>query len=175
MTNEKRRKTIVVGVSLTQQGVDYVEHLLEDKGFVSKSEVFRRAIEFYHEKTYPDYIYNRSATDKIKRASLEKNNDIEELSDIDYARKYLPEGLYFQGYNIQTKENGQYYLIFDDQGYIRPWKLTNVKRFYESQKNHVNAHKERIKTESISDALDARICKQLRELWGIDIPEHYSE
>lgn len=175
MNEPKRRKTQVVGVSLTQQSVDYVEHLLEDKGFVSKSEVFRRAIEFYHEKTYPNYIFNRSATDIAKRATLEKNNDLEELSDLQYARKYLPGGLFYEGENTQSHEIDQNYLIFDEQGLIRPWPLKNVKRYFAQQKNHVNAHKDAVKTQNISDALDEKMCKILKDMWLINIPEHYEE
>lgn len=175
MIEPKRRKTQVVGVSLTQQSVDYVEHLLEDKGFVSKSEVFRRAIEFYHEKTYPNYIFNRSATDVAKRATLEKNNDLEELSDLQYARKYLPGGVFYEGENPQTHEINQVYLIFDEQGRIRPWHLKNIKKYYTNQKNHVNAHKEAVKTRNISDELDERMCNDLRVMWEVDIPEHFEE
>lgn len=175
MTEFKRRKTTVVGVSLTDQTIEYVEHLLEDKGFVSKSEVFRRAIEFYHEKSYPNYIFNRSATDVAKRVSLEKNSDLEELSDLDYARKYLPGGVFFEGENTETHEIDQVYLIFDDQGMIRPWKLKNVKRFFSSQKNHVHAHLDAIKNRKVSDALDERMCNELKVMWLINVPEHFSE
>ena len=106
---------------------------------------------------------------------MEKNNDIEDLSDLEYIRKYLPGGLYFEGENTQSNEINQVYLIFDEQGLIRPWKLSNVKRFYESQKNHVNAHKEAIKKQTVSDALDERMCNDLRVMWGVDVPEHYIE
>lgn len=174
MNKVHTRKTQIVASSLTPQCIEYIDHLLEDKGFVSKSEVMRAAITFYHDKTYPNYIYNRSATDMAKRQTLNKNNDLEDLSDLEYAQKYLPGGLYFEGPNTQDGEMTQVYLIFDDRGDVRPWALKNVKRFYESQKQFVSSHRDFIKQSSITEALDERMCKQLKEMWLINVPEHYT-
>ena len=169
------KRTFSKTFSLTFQEWDQLQKIMEKTGALSPSEVVRNIVRVAFQKEFPDYIYNRSATDVAKRATLEKNTDVETMSDLEYARKYLPGGLYFEGKNVQDGEFGQYYLIFDDQGYIRPWKLANVKRYYESQKNHVNAHRERAKDELVSQALDANAVKLLREMWLIDVPEHYTD
>ena len=62
-----------------------IEHLKADKGtFKSSSEVIQRAIEFFHDKTYPAYVYNQTPAGKIKELKLkeleaEANQTPEEL------------------------------------------------------------------------------------------------
>lgn len=169
------KRTFSKTFSLTFQEWDQIQKIMDKHGSLSPSETIRNMVRTYFQKEFPDYIYNRSATDVAKRATLEKNNDVEELTDLQYARKYIPNGLYFSGEDTQSHEPVEVYLIFDDQGNIRPWKLGHVKRFYESQKNHVNAHKEAIKKQTVSEALDKRTCGELKTLWLIDVPEHYIE
>lgn len=169
------KRTFSKTFSLTFQEWDQIKQIMEKHGSLSPSETIRNLVRIAHQKEFPDYIYNRSATDVAKRATLEKNNDLEELSDLAYIRKYLPGGLFYEGENPQTHEIDQNYLIFDDQGLIRPWPLKNVKRYFAQQKNHVNAHKEAVKTQNISDALDEKMCRMLKDMWLIDIPEHFEE
>ena len=169
------KRTFSKTFSLTFQEWDQIKQIMEKHGSLSPSETIRNLVRIAHQKEFPDYIYNRSATDVAKRATLEKNNDLEELSDLAYIRKYLPGGLFYEGENPQTHEIDQNYLIFDDQGLIRPWPLKNVKRYFAQQKNHVNAHKEAVKTQNISDALDEKMCRMLKDMWLVDIPEHFEE
>lgn len=169
------KRTFSKTFSLTFQEWDQIKEIMEKHGSLSPSETIRNLVRIAHQKEFPDYIYNRSATDVAKRATLEKNNDLEELTDLQYARKYLPGGVFYEGENPQTHEIDQVYLIFDEQGRIRPWHLKNIKKYYTNQKNHVNAHKEAVKTRNISNELDERMCKDLNVMWEVDIPEHFEE
>lgn len=169
------KRTFSKTFSLTFQEWDQIQQIMDKHGSLSPSETIRNIVRVSFQKEFPDYIYNRSATDVAKRALLEKNNDVEELSDLDYIRKYLPGGLFFQGKNTLSQENEKYYLLWDEQGLIRPWKLSTAKKYFASQKNHVNAHREKVKSVSVSEGLDQAMCKTLKDLWGVDVPEFYTE
>lgn len=85
-----KRNTIVTGFSIMPRHKELITHFIEDKGtFKSASEVVQRAIEFFHDKTYPDYIYNKSATDVLKREKLSTKKSLDEMSDLDYAKDVI--------------------------------------------------------------------------------------
>lgn len=66
-----KRNTIVIGVSVLPRHKEQIEHLITDKGtYKSASEVVQRAIEFYHDKLYPAYVFNETAAGKLKARKL---------------------------------------------------------------------------------------------------------
>ncbi len=93
-TKPINRKTIVVGMALLPQHMEYIENLMNRKAFMSKSDVVRRAIEFFHDATFPDYIYNKSATDKKKRTEIEQKEKKEAMTDEDFATNVLEAPIY---------------------------------------------------------------------------------
>ncbi len=80
-----KRNTKVVGVSILPKHQEYIDHLMEQKAYMSASDVHRRAIEFLHEKTFPDYIFNKSAADNKRREELTETQKIEAMSEEEYA------------------------------------------------------------------------------------------
>lgn len=63
-----------------------IEHLMEDKStFTSASDVIRRALEFYHDKTYPAYIFQLSPAAEDKKRKREAEEAEESISIEDYA------------------------------------------------------------------------------------------
>jgi hypothetical protein len=53
---------------------------------MSQSDVIRRAIEHFHDSSFPDYIYNKSASDLKKRQELDEKVKKETMTDEDFAR-----------------------------------------------------------------------------------------
>ena len=101
-----KRNTVIMGVSVMPRHKELIDHLMVDKGtFKSASEVVQRAIEFFHDKTYPDYVYNKSATDVFKRKQLKAQIELETMPDEDFCNKY------FAGAPILPGSEGKLYFL----------------------------------------------------------------
>jgi Arc/MetJ-type ribon-helix-helix transcriptional regulator len=89
MPKEIKRKTIITGISVLPKHQEYVAQLMEEKAFMSVSDVYRRALEFLHEKTFPSYVYNKSASDILKRKKIKEVVEFENIPPEDYAKEHL--------------------------------------------------------------------------------------
>jgi len=80
-------KTIKKNFSLLPKNVEMLKILLEDEGiFLSDSDIVRRAIEDFFYAKRPKYIFERSATDTIKREQLKEEKSFERMDDMEYAK-----------------------------------------------------------------------------------------
>jgi len=81
MKKDFTRRTFSLGVSILPRHKEQIDHLIEDKGtFKSVSEVIQRAIEFFHEKTYPDYVFHMSPAAQLKAKKLKEIKEKEAVT-----------------------------------------------------------------------------------------------
>src|ERR1017187_2228027 len=80
-----KRTTITTAFSFLPRHSEMIKHLVEDKGtFTSGSDVVRKALEFFHDKTYPAYIFSLTPGQEVKKAQLDTVKAIESMSPEDF-------------------------------------------------------------------------------------------
>lgn len=101
-----KSKAINKSFSVTERTLEQLEKLVVKFDAMSPSEALRRAVNQAFEKEFPDYIYNKSATDLSKRKAIEKEVERETMSDREYLQKFAPGGVF-----VTLKDGREVYLI----------------------------------------------------------------
>jgi len=101
-----KSKAINKSFSVTERTIEQLEKLITKFDAMSPSEALRRAVNQTFEKEFPDYIYNKSATDLNKRKAMEQEVERETMGDRDYLEKFAPGGMF-----VTLKDGREVYLI----------------------------------------------------------------
>lgn len=149
--------------------MELVEHFISDKGtFTSASDVVRQALEFFHDKTYPNYIFRLSPTQQLKAQELESKKEAEALPNEQFALEnlkalVLPDTtgkLFFIIYWFQSKEFAHFPLEE-----VKTWFLE------EANKAAINKHLEFSKDVLVKDFPFTNYTRQYFERdYGIILP-----
>lgn len=103
---QAKSKAINKSYSVTERTIEQLEQLMAKFDAMSPSEALRRAVNQVFEKEFPDYIYNKSATDLAKRKALEMEKAKEDMTDHEYLEQFVPGGVFGK-----LKDGREIYLI----------------------------------------------------------------
>lgn len=76
-------------VSIYPVHLQIIDHFINDGRATSDSDVVRQALIFFHDKTYPNYIFKLSPAGKLKEKVLAKEEAFQSLPDEQYATETL--------------------------------------------------------------------------------------
>ncbi len=148
-----------------------INELLPRLDCLSDSDVIRRAVSFMYEKTFPDYIYNRSAVDVEKRKKMEQTVSIDSLSDLDYAEEFIGGGLH-----VDLGEGKEYYLVHTWGNFIFPIPLGDVRSYVAEDAKAIDYHSDKIaQGVSVSSKLDQYMVKYINKNHDIDLTKFIEE
>lgn len=162
-----RRKTKVIGISLNDMHIGYINRLIEQKGYLSVSEAVRRSIELLYEKTFPDYIYNKSAADLLRRRSVENEELLKEMDDMKFAESFIPGGLF-----VKDKYGNNYYLIHAIANMLQPIPMGEIRDFVKNEGSAISIHKDALNDSTVISKLDDYMIQFLNNEYGIVIDKN---
>ena len=143
-----KRTTITTAFSILPRHTEMIKHLIEDKGtFTSGSDVVRKALEFFHDKTYPAYIFSLTPGQEIKKAQLETVKNLDSLSPEDFATQEcqaLVRGGMVILWNIIA--SGSYFVV----------PLPEIKEWAKENSAWVSEHKQKCKSEPMDETFVAK-------------------
>lgn len=160
----KRNRTIVTGFTVLPMHLDYLDHFIAEKAYLNRSDVVRRAIEDYHERAFPDYIYKRTATDIAKREKIASEAILESLSPIQFADREIGNGIH-----VTATDGEEYYLIHAFANFVHPIKLVNVKEAIEESADIIAHHKEKVKTTPVEKNWTGYMVQYFQTFYGITV------
>ena len=75
--------------------MEIIEHFIKEKQtFTSGSDVVRQALEFFHDKSFPAYIFHLTPAATEKKEKIDKKKEVEEMDDLQFATDYLKAYIY---------------------------------------------------------------------------------
>ena len=149
MEKEKiKRNTIVVGVSIQPKHVEYIKHLMEEKAFLSASDVHRRALEYFHDAILPDYVYKLTPAGVAKKKEQEKAKMLSEATPEDFAKNMsMPIRVATAGENLVKPGDKVAFTYFAAWTTPVPILLSRLQAFYKEYPGDLEEHLGRVKIE----------------------------
>ena len=90
-----KRKTVTTAFSIMPRHMEIIEHFIKEKQtFTSGSDVVRQALEFFHDKSFPAYIFHLTPAATEKKEKIDKKKEVEEMDDLQFATDYLKAYIY---------------------------------------------------------------------------------
>lgn len=136
------RKTIVKGFSLLPAHLEFINHFIEEKGtYTSESDVVRKALEFFHDKTFPDYVYKLTPAAEQKKKKLDQEKEFISQTDDEVANS-------INGVQIIPDTEGKKYVVIHSMGNntkavplegFKQWASTDLGKDYLN--DHYEGHK----------------------------------
>lgn len=161
---QKDRKVRSRSFSTTEVTDRQINELLPRLDCLSDSDVIRRAVSFMYEKTFPDYIYNRSAVDIEKRKKIEDNINIDSLTDTEYAERFIGGGL--------VAKNGsgeEFYLVHGFGNTIFPIGMKSIRTIMEEDPSLVKSHQDKVIQVSLISIITPYMIQYMQKNYDIDI------
>ena len=162
---KKEAKTVRKIYSITQRHVDYIEHFLAEKGMLSGSDVVRQAIAYFHDKTFPDYVYRETAAGVEKKQKQEAVKSFKEMTDEQYCEQELKAPIY------QNRDGIWYVVVHTIGNSLTAHKMDGIKEYM--TKNHIERdyHLKKLTETSIEEMLTTYAKGLLEKNYGIIIGE----
>lgn len=164
MKNKATEKLLKKLVSLHPKHVNILQHFIDDGRATSESDVVRQALMFYHDKTYPNYIFQLSPAAKRKKKELEQEESFEAVTDGEFATKTL------KGVVVADQNGKDFVLIHQIANMVLPVPVDSVKDWFQGHKQDVEFHFNKLKDRSVEEAMENNAVKYaLKTSYGIVI------
>lgn len=142
--------------------MEMIDNLLQNKGCISYSDVIRRAVEFYHEKSFPDYIYKLTPAAEQKKKKMDMEKKFEDMSDEQFVAQGIPGAL------VRSNAAGkQFVLIHQIANFVLAVPLEGIKKWAEDNPADIDFHLEKTKDKTVEEALSEYIKGVLTQQYGI--------
>lgn len=139
-------KTTKKVIFLYPPHLNFIDHFINDKGMASTSEVIRNALTFYHDKTYPDYIFRLSPAALEKKIKRQEKTKKEEMSNEEYAQS-------IKAPVVEGPDGAKWVIVAAWHGTVRSIKLDNLKSVMEDNDELLLIHKEYV---AINGSVEAK-------------------
>lgn len=159
---QTKRKATNKMVSLYKPHLNIIEHLLDDKGMTSASDVIRQSLTFMHDKLYPNYIFKLSPAQRLKERQVKRIEEDEQVPDLAFAESL--------GLSTFTASDGTEWAMhrgLGHQGYLTP--VLGIKEWAESHEWEINYTRGDKQSEPDEEFLTRTSVKTLLEEKGITL------
>lgn len=156
-------------ISIFPPHQEIIDHFL-DEGKASTSDVIRQALEYYHRKLYPDYIYRLTPAGEEKRRKLAEQEAANLVSDEEFAVQHLKS-------LIRTKKDGTRAVILHTiANSVKVIPLEGIKLWAHDNEHAVTFHLDLVKERSLEETINHPWIKQeLEATYGIITTTHDQE
>lgn len=153
MKNTSKQKTIQKLFSVMPKHVDILKHFIEDGRALSESDVVRQALLFFHDKTYPNYIFQLSPAGEVKKRNLDKVLKHEAIPDEEFAKS-------LKAWIKPDVDGTPFAIIHQIANMCQAVPLSQLKEFAATHKQDIDLHRAKVKEESVEDAVYASTYKR---------------
>ena len=160
MPEEKKikRKTITTAFSLMPRHAEIIEHFIDDKKtFTSASDVVRQALEFFHDKTYPVYIFHLNPAAKDKKEIQDQREALISMPDETFALETI------KGKVVIDSAGKPFVLIHQQGNSLNLIPLEDIKEWAAQHGPELNFHLDKLISKSIDDITSNPAIKQAFE------------
>lgn len=134
-----KSKAINKSFSVTERTIEQLGKLQVKFDAMSPSEALRRAVNQVFEKEFPDYIYNKSATDLSKRRAMESEYARETMDDREYLDNFVEGGVYGK-----LKDGTEVYFIHAFTNNLELIPVKNAKEYLAKDPGLIDIHKNKL-------------------------------
>lgn len=157
-------KIIGQSIGLTPIHIAMLDNFIVSKGHTNYSDTVRRAIEFFHDKTFPDYVYKETEAEKIKREARETKEAMEAIPAEQFAIETLKA-------NIEADGNGTKYAVIHVFGNsIGAFPLSEIKEWAATHQSDVELHLNKLKEMPLEDQYSGYMSDLFKRDYGITLP-----
>lgn len=160
---KNRTKAVNKIISFFPAQLEALDHLVVDRGMASVSEAVRQAVLFYHDKLYPNYVYNAfSPKTQEERGKVRE----EKLRDAIPDREFVAQTL--QGAVLPTRDGGWVVALHNIGNDVLIVPLNQIKQWYDTDEMGVNIHLKAVKSKPVKALLENKaIRRRLEKEYGV--------